>query len=785
MRKQLLLIGSTFLISAASPIASAQSPVATSPSAAPAGASGGLEEIVVTARRQRETLQQTPLSITAFGANRLQQMNITRLDDLNKAVPNLNISQSVAYAAAVIPVIRGVGQSDGILTNDSPVALYLDGVYVARDIGALFQFVDLDRIEVLRGPQGSLFGRNTTGGAVSLITKDPSDSFGIQQKVGYASDNEVTLKTVIDTGFIDGTNVKAKIAFEHHQMDGYVTNTATTAEHSPGADDINAVFLALQADITDDFTAVFRFDHTDESANPVDFQTAYAYPAGSPYPPALAYYSQSPKYGGAPYVVSPGYLSTVNIREPQADLLTTLGYSLTLKYDFNDALSVKSISAFRSLQEYDKSILDGQSNLRGLVLNTNTGGVSVQPVSPYETVCTGSSPSTCDNQHQWQISQELQVSGTVNDQIKYVGGLYYFEENVGEYGNSFFTYVASPNLGINQSAPGSYSGKSTSYASFGEIVYTPPILDNALQLTGGLRFTRDEKAVDIREPGVLLASRRFNALSGDATIKYQWTPDIQTYFRFSNAYKAGGFNGREPENPAGYQPETANSYEIGTHAELFERHVRVNADFFYTSYNNQQIATIVSTPTNPANTETLNAGSSSYKGGELELTWVPDDSWLIDYSFGYVDPEYQSFVTYLNGLSGKPTDISGIAKFPYTSKATMNIGVQYSFPPYDFGDLTARIDFGYKSGEVWAANPIANPLNDVLSSQALTDLSANITLANVPLNWRNGTLQVDVYGKNLLNQHLRIQGIDFSGLGFGIVAYNRPMVLGFDVGVKF
>ena len=775
--------------------AHAQSTESAASTAATSDGKGGLEEIVVTARRREETLQQTPLSISALSADKLQQMNMTRIDDISEAVPNLNISQNVSYTNGVVVYMRGVGDSDSVLTNDSPVAMYIDGVYVARTIGALFNFVDLERIEVLRGPQGSLFGRNTTGGAVNLLTKGPTDEFGIRAKVGYASNNELTFRTVLNTGLIGDTNLKASIAFEHHQMDGYVVNTLSDPGHWPGADDTNAVYATVHDDVTDNLSADFRFDYTYETAQSVDYQTTYAYPA------AATYFGMSPHYGGAPYVVSPDYLGTISQRDSNLNgMLETLGYSLTLNYEFGDALSLKSISAYRSLAEADPATLDGQGVLMGPVFNAN-GGVSVAPVKPYEVTCpNGPGPEGCDNQHQWQISQEIQASGTI-DRVKYVSGLYYFEEQVGDNDPQSFTVPiptgnpALPYIGANQFLTYEYTGKSTSYAAYGQAIYTPPVLDDKLQITGGLRFTRDEKSVAIVQPAAVRGAHRFNALSGEATLKYQWTPDIQTYFRFANAYKAGGFNGRDvtsfPNPAVGYAPETANSYEIGTHADFFEHHLRVNADVFYTEYSNQQIATIVSTPTNPAVTETLNSGASTYLGGELEVSVIPAEGWLVDLNFGYVDPEFQTFNTFPNGLNGTPVNIATIATFPYTSKATMDIGLQYTFPAFSFGDLSARVNFGYKSGVVYGANPIANPLNDIVASQAENDLGANVTLANIPLGWRDSTMEMDVYGKNLLNQHRRVQGIDFSSLafaapgGFGINAYARPMVIGFDVSFKY
>jgi iron complex outermembrane receptor protein len=738
--------------------------------AAPSGqGAGGLEEIVVTARRREEQLQATPLSITAFSGTKLDQMNINALDDLGKAVPNLSITPGVSYPDSIEISIRGVAEQDTILTNDSPIALYLDGVYIARNNGVPFNFVDLERVEVLRGPQGTLFGRNTTGGAVNIVTKAPSNDFGLSQKIDYASDNEVTLKTVINTGEIGNSGLKAKLTYQHHQMDGYVRNTLTdNPDQWPGADDSDSIYFALRGDITDSFDFDYRFDYTTDSTVLNNFQITTMQPTG------LAYY-------GPGLQVSPSRLGSLAIYPvgPRSTL-EALGHALTLEYAVSDALNFKSITAYRSMALNARTSLAGQGELYAFALNPptyQTGGV--ERVTPYEVECTGTSEDSCDNQHQYQFSQELQVSGAL-DSIKYVGGLYYFTEHVGEYDPQFYTFVLNPYVGLNLNAADHYVGKSTSYAAFGQASYTPPILDDRLELTGGMRYTRDEKAVDIFTSSRLL-SHRFNALNGDFTANFQWTPDIMTYFRFANAYKAGGFNARDPG--PGYQPENADNYEAGVKSDLLDRHLRVNADIFYTQYANQQISSFVanSAAGGAVSTITVNAGQSTYLGGELEVTIIPAHGWQIDTSFGYTDAEFQQYPYTIGGVV---TNIANIVKFPYFSKASFNAGFQYTFDPLSFGDLSMRVDFSYKSGEVFHPNPLQSPLNDIIASDALKDLSANITLAHVPLGYGNSELQASVYGRNLINQAWRVQGIDFSAFapaGFGIDAYNRPRVLGFNL----
>jgi len=785
-RNRTLLTASLAVLASASfgPFAYAQTQVAQ---ASPQAPGGGLEEIVVTARKREEVLQTIPLSVTAFSGNTLEKMNISGLDQLGNAVPNLSITPGNSYVGGIEIAIRGIIEQDTILTNDSPIALYIDGVYIARDNGVPLDFVDLERVEVLRGPQGTLFGRNTTGGAVNIITKAPSTEFDISEKIDYASNNELTTRTVVDSGEIGEYGLKAKLSWQHHQMDGYVRNTRdSNPDDWPGADDKDSVNFALHGDITDALSFDYKFDYTAESTSLINYQLTTATPAG------IAYFNQGQAVGGNAYQVSATRVGSLALYPvgPRSTL-EALGHGLTLDYALNDALNFKLITAYRSMAMNAHESLVGQGLLYGPVLNPVTYAYAgIQRVTPYEVQCTGTSEDSCDNQHQYQFTEEFQASGTI-DNFKYTAGLYYFTEHVGETDPQFYTYLVSfapgaPPYGLNIHAEDNYHGRSTSYAGFAQTTYTPPVLDDRIQLTGGVRYTRDEKAVDIMTNplDIRLLGRRFGDLSGDFTANFQWTPDIMLYARFANAYKSGGFNARDPG--PGYQPEYANNYEGGIKSDWFEKHLRINADIFYTEYTNQQISTF-SASTIPPSTITINAGQSTYLGGELEATIIPADGWLINTSFGYTSPQFQQF-PYFNPATGQTTNIANIAKFTYFSKASLATGVQYTFEPMAFGDLSVRADFAYKSGEVYHPNPLQDPLTDILASKSLTDLGANVTLANIPLGFGSTGLKASVYGKNLLNQAWRTQGIDFSAFGiggFGDNVYNRPRVIGFNLAYDF
>jgi outer membrane protein OmpA-like peptidoglycan-associated protein len=274
-------------------------------------------------------------------------------------------------------------------------------------------------------------------------------------------------------------------------------------------------------------------------------------------------------------------------------------------------------------------------------------------------------------------------------------------------------------------------------------------------------------------------AKNFHNLSWLLLGKYQFTDDIMGYVSIANAYKSGGFSARTPGDS--YQPETNTSYEIGEKAEFFDHRFRLNADFFYMDYSNLQVNFFTENPvTHAAASVTQNAGAATYTGGELETSIIPAKNWLIDGSFGYVDPQFQQ---YLAKVNGQFVNIANQAIDNYVSKMTYDIGVQYDFEPFSFGDLTMRVDYAFASPKTF--HPITEfaPLNPIIKSTNYHDLKAYVLLKDIETSY--GKWEAKVYGTNLINQDQRYAGIDFeivSGLSnFGNNTYNRPRTVGFQL----
>ena len=804
-------------------------PVRAQEAAQPAASnSGGLEEIVVTARKTEEKLQVAPLSVTALTASKLEAQNVTTAVGLNGLIPNLQITQGSGYGTSVNLTIRGVNQADNVLTNDSPIAVYIDGVYNARAMGGLFDLVDLERVEVLRGPQGTLFGRNTTGGAINFITKGPTNDFSIEEKIAYGSYGDFRTRTEVNTGLIADTGLSALIAYSHHQSDGYVRNLLTAPDDGFGSLASDSFFFALHGDLTDNLSFDYKIDYTNEHDQPEADSLTYASPVDA------AYFGASPNFTlngqrGAPLVLSSGRLGTdsvYNADPPNHDEI--YGHALTVNYDFSDLLQLKSITAYRSMADDSHSDQAGQGLLLGPVLNSTTGAVSIQQVAPFQTLCPGDTPNfpsnTCDHQRQYQISEEFQAKGSWDD-FKYLGGLFFFDEKVHEQDPEFLTVVlpvaylglppayvpyyesipsikaAGGNVGIQAYPVTNYFSESKSFAAYEQVSYKPEFLDDKFEFTSGLRYTFDQKTIQQRDfsanspPAIqndpseyanfYNGAKNFHNLSYLLSADYQFTDDIMGYGRISSAYKSGGFSARTHADE--YDPETDTSYEVGVKSEFFEHRVRINADVFYTQYDNAQINVFTEDPvTHAAASVTTNAGSLNYTGGELEFNVIPAKNWLVDGSFGYTDPQFNTFSTAIPPSTVKQ-NLASQAIDNYASKMTYALGVQYDFDPFSFGDLSVRADYNFQSPKTFHPLTILSPLNPIIKSTNYHNLSAYALLKDIETSY--GSWQLKAYGANLINQQQRYAGIDFeivSGVSnFGNNSYQPPRTFGGELTFKF
>lgn len=722
---------------------------------------GGLEDIVVTARRQSERLQETPLSVSAVSAATLERLNIQSVERVAQLTPNVSLTEGSGTITGISAFIRGIGNQDPLLSLDSPIGIYIDGVYQGRVGGAgSFDLIDLERVEVLRGPQGTLFGRNTTGGAISLVTRAPKDDFHIQLKGGYASFNEWYTRATIDTGEIGGTGLKASVAYLHRERDGIVDNINAPNSRDPGVLNSDAVWAKVEGE-WGRFSAAYTFDWNNRKGVPLAFQIAALTPE------AAAYYGQSPGLGGGTLTVDPNRRKRIDQAVNPGQDAKIWGHALTLNYELSSALALKSITAYRKFDSFQPTRY-AEPDLLGPVFDPLTEEVSTQPVSPF------SAPQFV-NQHQW--SEEFQLLGQT-DQWKYVVGLYFFYEKFHEYNPNDFTFLPGGGVGVNLNTILDYGGTAKSYAAFGQASWTPPILDENLEVTFGIRRTKDKKAVQIlfyqsptSDPTFVDAKKSFNNTSYNASLNYKFTPDIMAYVRVGTGYRSGGFNSRG--GGLTFEPERATTFEGGLKSEFFDHRLRINLAAFFTRYRDLQVAQLVNLEGFADN------ANANYPGFELEVQARPVEGLSLDGSLGYVRPKYTLFTQ-------AGVDYHEIGKFPYVPKLTTHVGAEYAFPPFSLGRLSVRVDYSASSKRHFAAFnlPFLNPNADAIIDPGQRWLSARITLADIALG--SGSATLSGWAENLTNHDNVTAGIDFGpALGFAGRNYGLPRRFGIDFTLNY
>ena len=695
----------------------------------------GIGTIVVTARRRAESLQDTPISITAVTSEALEQRGINTVTDIGDFTPNVQFNSSVPVSASNATAaifIRGIGQNDYQLSADPGVGLYLDGVYISRGVGNVLDVLDIERIEVLRGPQGTLFGRNTIGGAVSVVTRKPDDSFGGKLQVTTGTDQRIQVNGVVDIPLAEG--VYSNFAGFFHKRDGYVEGIV------PGAPDLGdtntmAGRFALRLEPTSTVTINLSVDGTrtrEESAPNVlieafeDADAAQIYNgvfSGAPQicaNPADPARLSDPRCFNSQWEVGPyAHAGTFESQFPffqdfgarpyeSASDTDIWGFSGTIDWEISDQISFKSITAYRSVEGFWTRDAD------------HTPLSLVQTKNDWE---------------QEQFSQEVQLLGDMVDgRLNWVVGAYYADES-GDHRDVVGILDAVFLSGATIDAE--------SLAFFGQATFD--ILDN-LSLTAGIRWTEDQKTF-FNDNQVLVRAGVFTGqplnpdgsglMDGDplvgplgsSTIKdtawtpmvslsYRWSDALLTYASYSEGFKGGGFTQRvfPPLSfiPS-FEPEFSTTYEVGFKSDLLDRRIRLNGAVFRNDYTDLQIT--VNDPTLGFAPIIQNAGKARIEGFELELDtrFIPE--LRVQAGVGYLDARYLEVD--IRGRSAGVTTDSVLQNAP---EWTISAGAAYDIEVDGFGTFTPRVDWSYRS-EV--ANDAVNTAQLIQPGYHLVNVSVN------------------------------------------------------------
>ncbi|MCB1695056.1 MAG: TonB-dependent receptor [Pseudomonadales bacterium] len=732
-----------------------------------------LEEVMVTARKREENLQSTPIAVSAFTGNELENRQITSTDQLSEVTPNLtfdSVSPASGSSSAGQIFIRGIGQTDFTPVTDPGVGLYIDGVYMARSVGAVLDFLDVERIEILRGPQGTLFGRNTIGGAISIFSKKPDEELAGSGKVEVGDDDMFNATVKANVPITD--KLLSNVAITSRYRDGYVERVYDGVK--TGDEDRVAGRASLLWDASDNLEVFFTADGTrirengapavtggindvqafgtfgngllascDAVAINPNFDGSRAGGPPSFPPPGVG-------AGGAPGCVGPDTFSGKHTSLgtfPVRSRLDMWGVSGEVAWQANDWLSIKSISGYRDMDM--KSSRDGDNT----------------PANIF---------ATEDFYDQWQVSQEFQFSGTLlEDRLNWLFGLYYFKEE-GTDSNPVYLPVGSISSG------GGFENESK--AVFFQSTYD---LTEKWSLTGGVRYTEDDKGFIPGKDQISLGDASASGFFGNTwpnfagfylqsgggpplaagerlvpdehfkkkfddtnimgNVAYQWTDDVMAYATYSQGYKSGGFDQRITgftEEPSSYDPETVDSYEVGLKSDLFDSRVRLNLAVFHTDYDDLQI--IIREGFNPI---TYNGGNAEIDGAELELTWVPTDRWYINGAVGYIDASYKELdPSVTSAENATPIDINNqLVNTPEWSAA---LGAAYTLDFSDWATVTPRVDWSYHDDEY----------NDALNDPRLYQDSYHLLNASIVMETNDGRWESMLGFQNITDEEYLITG---------------------------
>jgi iron complex outermembrane recepter protein len=744
-----------------------------------------LQEVVVTAQFRQQRLQDTPIAVTAVNAAMLEARGDTNLVDVSNQAPNVNLRETGgAFGPGMSAYIRGVGQADFDPALEPGVGIYIDDVYYPSLTGANFDLLDLDRVEILRGPQGVLGGRNSEGGAVKLYSQKPNDNDGGSIQAAWGSRNLIEFRGVGNMALIKDT-LFLRISAVDKKQDGYVTRydygclfpnsgipnsspQTDCATGKQGGKDYSAGRAALRWLAGDKLELNYSIDATIDNSPVAATVLQAVNPAASG--------AAATKTYGVPYTsafVPPNpwssYASFTDVRPDGTQVsyapethTKVWGNNLTADYNVNDNLSIKSITAYREF---------------------NSEWVEDNDVSPLS--------GSLGAEHIWNhsFSQELRLSGKVS-LLDYTVGGYYFNQV-----STYATHQMLNYVGIFPSfIPGLCGGTSAAacifeFYSTGDVVSASSYagfmngsfhITDALTLNAGVRETKESKdytfarrAVDGQATLGLTAldgfTGRYSGSKFDwrANLEYRWNDELMTYVSASTGFKGGGINPRPfiPSQVQPFKPESLNAYEIGAKSDFFNRRLRVNVAAFYNKFKAIQIALLSCPQFSGGNAAEpcaapVNAGDADIRGVELETEFHPIGGFSADASVSYLSFKYTKV--------DPNTGIQPGSEAPGTIHWKWSAGAQYDFEMPGGATVTPRFDFSFTGG--FNTNSLTAPTNRV----------AGYHIGNARVTWRSpqDTWEAALVGSNVFNQTYYISNFDLtasSGAEYGLLAAPREL----------
>jgi iron complex outermembrane receptor protein len=704
-------------------------------------AADGASDIIVTARRREESLIDVPIALTVTSGETLEALGAPDITSLQRLTPNLTLEVARGSNSTLIAFIRGVGQQDPLWGFEPGVGLYIDDVYVARPQGAVLDIFDVERTEVLRGPQGTLYGRNTIGGAIKYVTRRLGDDFEASLRGAFGTYDQVDLVGRVTVPVTSTLSVGGTVAW--YNRDGYGEKLTTGAEH------YNKDVLAFRgsAEWTPSDRVFIRVagDRTQDDSNP---RHGYR------------------EVGNAGIPVFEPLESVYDTRAGIGDdnRVTTWGVSALAEITLSDTVTLKSISAYRA----------GSTDT--LIDFDNTPGPVLDVPARYE-----------DN----QFTQEVQLLYT-SDRFQGVFGVFYLD---GTAAGAFDTVLGLANLTILTSG----EVDTRSIAVFGDLAWR---LTDRLTLSGGLRWTQDKKTgtvfrqnfTGIRSPefgnpaaipGLVRTDytndRTDDKLTPRVSLTYAINPDVNVYAAYSQGFKSGGFDMRgdavfTPTTVNGYDPETLDSIEAGLKGNFLDRTLYLGLAGFYSKYKDQQVTIQVPNALGGIASFVDNAGEGVLWGVEAEAVATLPMGFSANIGIGYTHADYKEFLTFIFGGT-QPVDVSDQRFFQNTPAWTITTGFTWT-QPFLGGDISLTPTIYFR--DAFQQFEVPTPLLD----------EDGYVLIDASVNWvsESGRFRLGLHGRNLSDARYRIGGYNFPGALFGesvIGFYGPPRTITGTVEVRF
>jgi iron complex outermembrane recepter protein len=706
-----------------------------------------LNEVVVTAQFREQSVQDTPLSITAISGDLLESRNQTNIAEVTNQAPNVTLKpQGAAFGPSLGASIRGVGQFDFNPALEPGVGVYVDDVYYATLTGSILDLLDLERVEILRGPQGTLAGKNSIGGAVKLFSKKPQGEGGYLTGT-YGSRDRVDLRGSGDFGLTDNLFVRLSGVSKHQR--GHVErrdygcdfpNSGVPSLVAPGDDcvvgyngevDYKAVRGAIRFVATDNLEFNAAVDYTRDERNAAGSVLVQTSTTPNPnvqpvqgvtslapsvfVPPPGSYYNYGSYYNPAGTfrrLAPPAGATT-----PMNETFTTGrvkfsggGAAATADWSLSERLSLRTISAYR---EYE-SFFSNDNDLSPLASSLGFGDLVFH-----------------------SFSQEVRLNGAFldNNRAQYTVGVFYMDQKS--------IYATTQDLRYSATGLTQFKGNDPVNAdTIAYFTHLSFLVTDALTLNAGLRYTDEHKDYTFTRrtyagalhPQLGLidgVTSNYDGTKFDyrANVQYQWTENVMSYVQFATGFKGGGISPRpfSAAQAVPFNPEELKSYEVGVKTDLFSRRVRLNTSVFFSDYSDLQL-TLASCPQFGVGLPcavVANAGDAEVKGLEVEALLRPIERLSLDASYSYLDFKYTS----INPDAGGPTRLTGPQfgmRPAYVPARKWSAGVQYEIPLGEFGSLTPRVDVSYQ-GDLYTNG-----------TNAATNRIESYTLSNARLTWRDG-----------------------------------------------